>query len=73
MEKFLRLISIWSKFSLYGIGILLLVILGFLLSDLLLGADFGYERSDLLIVSGIALFTVILFVSIRGMMSVFKR
>jgi hypothetical protein len=73
MDKFLRFISVWTKVSIYGILGILLIILGFMLADLLFGADFGYESSDLLIVGGIAVFTIILFLVIRGMVRIAQK
>lgn len=73
MDKFFRLISAWSKISAFGILGILLIIFGFMLSDLLFGADFGYEASDLLIVGGIAAFTIVLFFIVRGMMRIAKK
>jgi hypothetical protein len=73
MDKFIRLISVWSKVSLYGILGILAVIVVFMLSDVLFGVEFGYEPSDLLIAGGIAIITLALFAAIRGIVLFVKR
>jgi hypothetical protein len=73
MKKVLRFITLWSKISVYGILGILVVILGFMLADFLFGADFGYKRSDLLIVGGVAAFTVLLFFLVKGMVRIARK
>ncbi len=73
MDKFLRLIGFFSKISIYGILSIVLIILGFMLSDLLFGAEFGYESSDLVILGGIPAFTIVLFFIVRGLLGIANK
>lgn len=73
MSPFEKILKLWAKISLYGIFTILLIISGFIITDLIGFSSHGYKSSDLKIVAFLIALTLILFLIVRIVLKAIGR
>lgn len=69
MHGFSRFIVAWSKISVAGIIIIMIVIGGFVIADVFFDKNYGYNYNDIYIVGTIIGMSILLYIIVRGLVS----